>query len=104
MSEIVTAVLAVAIAAQVAIMAKAGKNFLNSSLNENMYGKVRGESVQKTGQTNNSYDQAGLKSETEVGYTYDDKNYGDDSYEDDENEEENFEANIGVESSLRLPL
>lgn len=33
MSEIITAVLAVAIAAQVAVMAKAGKDFLNSSLN-----------------------------------------------------------------------
>lgn len=99
MSEIITAVLAIAIAAQVAIMAKAGKNFLNSGLRESMYGGIEAGEVQQVKQDDKTDDSAGLKSETEIGYTYDDKDY-----EDDDNEEENFEANIGVESSLRLPL
>jgi len=102
MSEIITAMLAVAIAAQVAVMAKAGKDFLNSSLNTNIYGKARGGNTQEAKQTDNNYDSGGLESETKVSYTYDDKNYQD--YGDDENKEDNFEANIGVESSLRLPL
>ncbi len=92
MSEIITAVLAVAIAAQVAVMAKAGKDFLNSSLNASMYGKTRGEHTQ-------------LESEAEVNYTYDDENYEYNEDGDSKNEEQlTTETDAAVDAAIDVKL
>lgn len=102
MSEIVTAILAIAVAAQVAIMAKAGKDILNSGLRESMYGGIETREAQQVKQDDKTDDSAGLKSETEIGYTYtDDQNYG---HKDDENEAERLEANAESKHSLKLSL
>lgn len=104
MSEIITAVLAVAIAAQVAVMAKAGKDFLNSSLNASLYGKTRGGSTQEAKQIDNNYDPGGLESETETSYTYDDKNYGDNEEKVNENNEEELTAKVSSGIGVKLSI
>jgi len=98
MNEIITTVLAIAIAAQVAAMAKVGKNYVNASLKKTLTGQT---------ETGNSQAVRQIDVRTETGveakYEYDGNKYG---YKDHNsgNRNKSLKSDISLESSLKLSL